>query len=657
MKQIRNLFYYSGIFILAELLAIILLVNSTSLDHPFYVFAGITAVLLLSWLCGCIVIVCKKRSFRKLSGILLKLAGRFSIFMVICLLFLQFISGNYPYNGGFSMETPVWKDKNVMVIVPHQDDDINLVGGMIEPYIENGSNVTFVFSTTGDRYGLAEVRANEVVAALTPLGVKKENIYYLGFGDGWNPQNGENGELPHIYLSSDADALWTSCYGATATYGTAAIEHYMDLEYTRNNYLFSLKSLILEKKPEIIFAVDFDHQMGHKGTSLFFEEVMGQILKEDPNYHPNVYKGFCYGTAWEAPDDFYDSRNLLSSKKPEESIWNDSAFTYQWEDRLRFPVGKQNLNSILSNNSVFTSFSAYRSAYANQYAGKVLNGDKVFWERRTDSMLYNAEIKVNGQQTTLLNDFKLIDFQMLDWSMDLSDRFGFCSAVDCGEGQTVRIQLQDTVTANMLYLYDHPELESNILGGVITFSDGSKIELPELEKDGSVTAVPFSQKQIDWLEITVTEAEGNRPGLTETELYFNAVTDTESFLMAVDQDDNFVYDYVLQEEENLVLDLYQFPNGKLLNWDEVNILFGATGKESGYSLENGQLVIRCAPEEDCAVTITKDGTGTTFTVSNPSKAERHLVELLRKVDETSIAGKYMILFVVQMITYRLQGIL
>jgi hypothetical protein len=240
--------------------------------------------------------------------------------------------------------------------------------------------------------------------------------------------------------------------------------------------------------------------------------------------------------------------------------------------------------------------------------------------------------------------------------MDLSDRYGFCSAVSCGEGQTVRVQLQDTVTANMLYLYDHPDLESNILGGVITFSDGSTIELPELEKDGSVTAVPFSQKQIDWLEITVTEAEGSRPGLTETELYFDTVTDRESFLMAVDQDDNFVYDYVLQEEETLVLDLYQFPNGKLLNWDEVSILFEATGKESGYSLENGQLVIRCAPSEDCAVAITKDGTGTTFTVSNPSMAERYLVQLLRKVDETSISCKFLLSSVVEVIEYKLEGI-
>lgn len=655
MKKIKNLFYYSGIFALAQLLTVIFVAAGTS-SHSIYIFFGITAVLFVAWLSGCAVIVFKKRSFRKLSGVLLRLTGRFAIFTVICLLLLQFICANYPYNGGFSMETPVWKDKNVMVIVPHQDDDINLVGGMIEPYVENGSDVTVVFTTNGDNEGLAEVRANEVIEALTPLGIQKENIYYLGFGDSWTPQTGENGEIPHIYLSPDGDALWTSHYGATATYGTAAIEQYMDLEYTRNNYLFSLKSLILEKKPEIIFAVDFDHHLDHKATSLFFEEAMGQILAQNPDYRPNVYKGFCYGTAWEAPEDFYESRNLLSSKKPEESTWNESAFAYRWEDRIRFPIGKQNLNSILSNNSVFTSFDSYRSAHANQFAAKVLNGDKVFWERRTDSMLYNAEIKVNGQQTTLLNDFKLVDFQMLNWFMDLSDRYGFCSAVSCGEGQTVRVQLQDTVTANMLYLYDHPDLESNILGGVITFSDGSTIELPELEKDGSVTAVPFSQKQIDWLEITVTEAEGSRPGLTETELYFDTVTDTESFLMAVDQDDNFVYDYVLQEEETLVLDLYQFPNGKLLNWDEVSILFEATGKESGYSLENGQLVIRCAPSEDCAVAITKDGAGTTFTVSNPSMAERYLVQLLRKVDETSISCKFLLSSVVEVIEYKLEGI-
>ena len=36
-----------------------------------------------------------------------------------------------------------------MVIVPHEDDDLNLVSGVIEKYVENGSEIYTVFATNG----------------------------------------------------------------------------------------------------------------------------------------------------------------------------------------------------------------------------------------------------------------------------------------------------------------------------------------------------------------------------------------------------------------------------------------------------------------------------------------------------------------------------
>lgn len=646
MKKIRDILLFSCPFVLFELFAIIFIATCVSDHYSFYSLVGSTAALFMIWFGGCIFLLFKKHSCRKLSKLLL-ISGMISIFALLLLVTVSVITATYPYTGDFSIQTPVFENKKVMVIVPHQDDDIILVGGIIEPYIKNNSDVTIVFTTNGDYAGLSETRAEEVLSSLMPLGVKKENIYYLGFGDQWQVQTIDNRTQQHICLSTDPDALWTSQYGSTETYSTAAIDCYLKLPYTKNNYLYSLKSLILEKRPEVIFAVDMDHHLEHKGASLLFEEAIGQLLKSEPNYHPTVYKGFCYGTGCDAADDYDDDINPLSTKKPDDEVWNATAFAYRWEDRVRFPIGAENLNRILTNNSVFSSFKAYRSAEAHLWTSRALNGDKVFWERRTDSLIYDAAIYVDHQETDLLNDFQLLDFQQFGWEQNLSE-FGFCSSVECGQNKTIRIELKNAVTANSLYLYDHPDLETNILGGSITFSDGTSTDFSALEKGGSATQISFPLKQIEWLEITVHEAEGDCPGLTEIELYCDTTETPETFLMAVDQDNNFVYDYLLQEE-SAVLEFYQFPTGKLADCEDVELTFTATGSDCSYTYENGRLQVHCPKNETCTVTASKDGSQTTFTVSNPSSVKVNYTKLLQKVDNAAIRSEFLLQTVIGII--------
>ena len=121
--------------------------------------------------------------------------------------------------------------------------------------------------------------------------------------------------------------------------------------------------------PDTIFSVDFDEHIDHRGTSLLFEEAMCNLLSLYPNYHPTVYKGFCYGTAWTAADDFYNSINLLSTKKPTDDIWDNSAFGYSWEDRIRFPINNANLNFTLSKTSAYQTLELYFSQIAYKKPG------------------------------------------------------------------------------------------------------------------------------------------------------------------------------------------------------------------------------------------------------------------------------------------------
>ena len=631
MKKFKPFLSFTLLIFLLEILSLILVTTPSFWTSNAYYANRATAALVLAWVCGTVFLCIKKGNVKKALTRLLKIgnlvtAGAILVFVLVFLLAL-----NHPYQGDFSTNTTLYDNKNVLVIIPHQDDDINLVGGMIEQYVEGGSNVTVVFTTNGDRFGDFNVRSAEAIHALTALDVKQENIYFLCFGDQWMPQyNGEE-ELGHIYNSIDPDVLWTSRHGSTATYGSQCATPYLDLPYTRSNYVYSFQSIIQEKMPDTIFVIDYDSHTDHRATSLFFEESMGNILTLHPDYHPTVYKGFAYGTAWTAVADFYDSINLLSTVHPTEEIWAYASFGYDWAERERFPISSTNLNWVMMNNSIYRSFSHYRSQFAFEHTPQVLNGDKVFWERRTDSLLYGAEVFAGEEKTSLLTDFKLKDFDAI--APFKSQTFRYVPLQD----NTVTIRTESEITINSICLYDNLDPAANILAGYIDFSDGSRIEFTELEPDGSGTSLTFPEKTISWMEIVAKEVEGETAGLAEVEAFYDipgsqVVADT--FLMAVDRDDNFVYDYLLHEANSVELSVNRFPDAAGLTEAEVSLSWESTGDNASCHWENNALTVTCGKGDTCTVTISDGVNSTTFTVSNPTDLEYAYLQALRFVDRT-----------------------
>lgn len=631
MKKYKPFLHISLFAFLLEVSAILVLSTRHAWVEIPYPLRNITLLLIAFWFCANFGLLFLSSKLKKAVSRLLAICNTVVSGVLLVFLGAYLLVQWYPYDGDFSTSTTLFQGKNVMIVVPHQDDDINLAGGLIEQYTGAGSDVAVVFSTNGDRYGDAEIRAVETVNVLTGLGVKRENIYYLGFGDQWVPQSGDGTEITHIYNSPVPDSLWTSLYGATETYGPDSIPCYLSLPYTRNSYVHSLYSIILEKQPDTIFAVDFDDHIDHKGTDLFFEEALCRILKDNPDYHPTVYKGFCYGTGWLAVDDYGESMNLSSSKQPDAYTWSASAYGYNWDHRLRFPLSSSNLNQFLINTSVFDSLRQYRSQRAVLQATRVLNGDKVFWERRTDSLLYGAKILAGGLETSLLNDFKLKDFA------DIAEASGKNTGVVPLYGGNVSVDLGAPVTVNSISLYDNPDLYANILSGFITFSDGSRVEFDNLNKDGSATMLTFPERQVNGMEIVITETDSDRAGFTEIEAYYDIPApqaDPDTCLMAVDEADNFLYDHILCDTDTIKVKIGRFPQGEYLR--EADISLTVDGKGASCSWEEDVLVIRCARGSECAITVSDGVTETTFTVSNPGPAEYACLQALHFIENMAL---------------------
>lgn len=72
---------------------------------------------------------------------------------------------------------------------------------------------------------------------------------------------------------------------------------------------------------------------------------------------------------------------------------------------------------------------------------------------------------------------------------------------------------------NRIVLYDRPTASSHIAGVALHFSDSSRIFVNSIPNDGSPKTVDFPNKQVEWVRIEVTDADGEHVGLSEVEAF------------------------------------------------------------------------------------------------------------------------------------------
>lgn len=527
-----------------------------------------------------------------------------SILGIVCAvwLLLVFICGraedsfreNQRYLSPPDTKAEVFSGKKVMLLVPHQDDEINLLGGVIEEYVRYGSELTVVYSTNGDYYGNADIRLEEAVEVLSLLGVGEENIVFLGYGDEW--QGG------HIYNSSPNEQK-TSRAGRGETYGSERFSPYRDGQaYTNENFRKDIKSVILEYRPEVIYCVDYDYNRDHRALSLMFEKVMGEILRQEADYRPVVMKGFAYSTAWYAAPDYEQQTNLASTVNIYDTEYMPENNIYLWQDRVRLPVCAASLSRTLETGRLYEALFLHRSQNAVDNASCIINSDKVFWQRETGSVLYDAAISVGSGRGELLNDFMLTESGNIEadvlpfegtWRPDMDDR-----------APCIHVELPESQDISRLSFYDDPDLGRNILDLKVRLDDGTELMSGPLAKNGSATMLEFDKRSVKSMEIFVEEYEGERPGLTEIEAYSLPYVPPFELIKLTNQQGDFVYDCLCQEEE-LCLSLWSSLADKpAMEEMELELVGDGSAK-----IEDGQLKLYLDEGEKCEVTITHAASG------------------------------------------------
>lgn len=516
-----------------------------------------------------------KRKKKKRAVLIVLMALVLAVLAVVCVYETEL--NKLDSNDGVdnSFYDSQFKNKKVMVIVPHEDDDLLISGQVLPPMYKNGADVRVVFATNGDKRVSAYTRQSEACNALEKLGIPREKVIFLGYPDG-----------TQLYVGKKAFSFssgWDHTYA-----GKGFKDYHFDrfgthAKYTAENMVDDIESVVLEYRPDYILAIDFDTHTDHRGVSISFEKAMERILKKESGYTPKVLKCFGYSLAWKSKPDFY-ALNIKSTVMQDREKNNDPSYEtdvpqYRWNNRVRLPIDKKSLSHSILRCSEYKALSEHLSQYAYCYSERIINGDSVYWNRRTDSLTYNADISVSSGDASLLNDFRLIGVG--NRTAGLHVKLENCvSRFDKNDAQkTVTVKFDSPKTVSCVSLYDNFGLNSNILGGVITFSDGSKVEVPALNADGSETRVVFEPKHnITSFTFKVTEYEGVA-GLDEIEAFENADYDMGFSLIKLKNadTDEYIYNYLITpDEKSLNLGVYlSNPNAgytiKIIEGDSVKL--------------------------------------------------------------------------------------
>lgn len=404
---------------------------------------------------------------------------------------------------------------DMMVIVPHEDDELAIAGPMIYAAIKKKMHIKVVFSTNGDFYAHeGEIRLKEAVKSLNTLGVEVEDIIFLGYGD----------QTRECHLYNGADDIVICAYnGNDTTYGLPELPEFAWTEYgehhkyTRNYYKSDVKAVIKKYLPQIIITTGWDMHMDHLALSLMLDEVLGEILKEEINYQPLYLQSQAYTGKWEGNADYYEQKRTeyvnLSYDIDKEYPLN------KWEDRICFSVPKECQTKLLKNNVLYQAACAYKSQSVDLKAIQFINADLVFWRRPTESLLHHAKIEVSSGENQYLNDFKCHDctdivnsYQRYDKSIWTPNKEDLKKRID--------IELDMAEKLSEIHFFECTNSESKIMNLKISFDNGAMINTGELNHDGSrIRIVLPKMPEVKNFSIIIDKWNGENIGLTEIEVF------------------------------------------------------------------------------------------------------------------------------------------
>jgi len=199
----------------------------------------------------------------------------------------------------------------LIVFSPHPDDETLGAGGLIQRVLQSGGEVKVVFMTSGDGYpegvemeeGITHptaqdyreygtLRQKEALQALATLGMKKQDVAFLGFPDGGLYS------ILSKYQSDDGPD-YTSPF-TLENHPPIADAILPNVEYNREDLNREIIRVLTDFRPTLIATVDRrDQHPDHCSTYFFVRGALRELqAKTSPPFHPYVLTFLIHFGQW-----------------------------------------------------------------------------------------------------------------------------------------------------------------------------------------------------------------------------------------------------------------------------------------------------------------------------------------------------------------------
>lgn len=318
--------------------------------------------------------------------------------------------------------------RGLMVIAPHQDDELLLAAGLLRRAVKRGITADVVMATNGDcgcrDFSKGRTRLRESLAGLALIGVPAEHFHILGYADTGMPE--ADSFLTHLYRERDPGRVFSSAAGSR-TYGLEEKpEYHVDRfgchgAYSRETFCEDLRTLLLEKRPDCIVTTSpWDVHGDHSALFRFVRELLREFVRKtdkdedtevaenrkkqrgqekqeqqekpvrrekrsDPpwtGYRPRLYTGLVHSTGG---DDCWPERGTLWFGCPQYREDPDIA-PGLWQARIRVPVPEEMRCEKGMGNLKLRALLCHETALepnAREFLLSFVKDEELFWEEIT----------------------------------------------------------------------------------------------------------------------------------------------------------------------------------------------------------------------------------------------------------------------------------
>jgi LmbE family N-acetylglucosaminyl deacetylase len=222
---------------------------------------------------------------------------------------------------------PFKKGERILILAPHPDDESIGCAGIIQQALAAGAHVKVLYLTNGDHNELAfivyekrltvrqgvfiymgQVRRAEAIRAMTLLGLKENDLIFLGYPDFgtfaifsryWQAKKPFRDKLTRI---SSVPYKNDFSFGAP---------------YQGESILSDLEKVLLDYKPNRIFSSHpADVNVDHKSFYLFLQVALSDLKGQIPE--PKVSPYLTHWLGWPVPRHYHPALNLY----PPKGFWN-----------------------------------------------------------------------------------------------------------------------------------------------------------------------------------------------------------------------------------------------------------------------------------------------------------------------------------------------